>query len=226
MSAEDTSIPPVDVQATIAGVQVAVQQPEPLELEATPKGSLTSDHPLVWIDCEMTGLNPPHDKLLQVACFITDAQLKLLDTTGFETVISRPKSLLDGMDQWCIDTHGRNGLTARVLETDVTVEDASTALLEYIKQYVPIPRTAIMCGNSIHFDKVFLSLEMPEVVKYLHYRIGDVSSIKEFAKRWCNNDFLIDLPPKKYTHEAKQDILESIEEARYYRRVLFRRRDN
>ncbi|KAF3909502.1 Oligoribonuclease [Arthrobotrys entomopaga] len=225
MSAENDSLPPEVVQATISGVQVSVQQPV-VEPETESKRPLQSDNPLVWIDCEMSGLNPPHDKLLQIACFITDAQLNLLDTEGFETVIARPKSLLDEMDQWCIDTHTRNGLTNRVLESEVTVEQAGEALLEYIKKYVPQPRTAIMCGNSIHFDKLFISIEMPQVVEYLYYRIGDVSSIKEFAKRWCSIKMLEELPVKKYTHEAKQDILESIEEARYYRKVLFQKEDH
>ncbi|KAK6538613.1 hypothetical protein TWF694_010191 [Orbilia ellipsospora] len=224
MSAENETLPPEAVQATISGVQVAVQQPI-VELESESKHAFQSDNPLVWIDCEMSGLNPPHDKLLQIACFITDAQLNLLDTEGFETVISRPKALLDEMDEWCIDTHGRNGLTERVLKSDVTADDAGRALLEYIKKYVPEPRTAIMCGNTIHFDKLFISIEMPEVVEYLYYRVGDVSSIKEFARRWCSVKVLEGLPVKKYAHEAKQDILESIEEARYYRKVLFQRDD-
>ncbi|EWC47335.1 hypothetical protein DRE_00303 [Drechslerella stenobrocha 248] len=225
MSVSGSSAPPVSAaaaQAVIEGVQAALQHDSTKSppLATAPK-SLKSDNPLVWIDCEMTGLNPPADKLIQIACYITDSQLNLLDETGFETVISRPKALLDGMDDWCVDTHGKTGLTARVLSSNVTVEDASAALLEYIKKYVPEPRTAIMCGNSIHFDKLFLALEMPDVINHLYYRIGDVSSIKEFAKRWCDEDVLRGLPEKKYTHEARNDILESIEEARYYRRVLF-----
>ncbi|KAK6512310.1 hypothetical protein TWF481_001198 [Arthrobotrys musiformis] len=183
--------------------------------------SLKSSNPLVWIDCEMTGLTPPRDKLLQIACFITDSQLNLLDTTGFEVVISRPSSLLSQMDEWCTTTHTNTGLIPRVLSSKTTVSEASTSLLEYIKKYVPEPKKAILCGNSIHFDKLFLSIEMPEVVDWLSYRVGDVSSVKEFARRWCAEEVLECLPAKKYTHEAKQDILESIEEARYYRRVLF-----
>ncbi|RVD86379.1 uncharacterized protein DFL_004658 [Arthrobotrys flagrans] len=183
--------------------------------------SQKSIHPLVWIDCEMTGLNPPSDKLLQIACFVTDSQLDLLDETGFEIVISRPESLLNQMDTWCTDTHTATGLIPRVLSSEVTVAQAATQLLSYIKKYVPEKKTAIMCGNSIHFDKLFLSYEMPEVVDWLGYRVGDVSSIKEFARRWCEGSVLDGLPVKKYTHEAKQDILESIEEARYYRKVLF-----
>ncbi|KAF3927742.1 Oligoribonuclease [Orbilia brochopaga] len=195
-------------------ISPAAEQPESVK-------SLKSDNPLVWIDCEMSGLNPPADKLLQVACFITDAQLNLLEPHGFETVISRPQSLMDAMDPWCISTHTSTGLTDRVLSSTTSVASASVALLTYIKQHVPDPKTAILCGNSVHFDKVFLALEMPEVIAYLYYRIGDVSSIKEFAKRWCGEDVLRNLPEKSYTHEARQDILESIEEARYYRRVLF-----
>ncbi|KAJ6261385.1 Oligoribonuclease [Drechslerella dactyloides] len=195
-----------------------VDQPAPVK-------PLKSDNPLVWIDCEMTGLSPPADKLLQVACYITDAQLNLLEPSGFETVIARPQSLLDAMDPWCVSTHAATGLTARVLSSTTSVAAAAEALLSYIKKHVPEPQTAVLCGNSIHFDKVFLSLEMPEVVAYLYYRIGDVSSIKEFAKRWCDEEVLKGVPEKTYTHEARQDILESIEEARYYRRVLFGAKD-
>ncbi|KAF3090312.1 hypothetical protein TWF706_009945 [Orbilia oligospora] len=184
--------------------------------------SLKSTNPLVWIDCEMTGLNPPQDKLLQIACYITDSQLTLLEPTGFEVVISRPQSLLSQMDDWCTTTHTSTGLIPRVLFSTTTVTEASNQLLSYIQKYVPEKKTAIMCGNSIHFDKLFLSIEMPEVVEWLNYRVGDVSSIKEFARRWCDEEVLEGLPVKKYTHEAREDILESIEEARYYRRVLFR----
>ncbi|KAK6333256.1 hypothetical protein TWF718_011077 [Orbilia javanica] len=216
--AENKDIPSTGVQ----------QGPEPVAASAGASGgqdvkpSLVSTNPMVWIDCEMTGLNPPSDKLLQIACFITDSNLNLLDPTGFETVISRPESLLAQMDEWCTTTHTSTGLIPRVLSSKVTVEEASTALLAYIKKYVPEEKTAIMCGNSIHFDKLFLSIEMPEVVAWLSYRVGDVSSVKEFARRWCEEAVLEGLPVKKYTHEAKEDILESIEEARYYRKVLFR----
>ncbi|KAK6527009.1 hypothetical protein TWF281_010205 [Arthrobotrys megalospora] len=219
--ADTSSIPRADLEATVQAVQLATQ-PEPVPTASTSlNASLKSTNPLVWIDCEMTGLTPPHDKLLQIACFITDSQLNLLEPNGFETVISRPQSLLDGMDDWCTNTHTSTGLIPRVLASKITVADASEALLEYIKTYVPDKKTAIMCGNSIHFDKLFLSIEMPEVVDWLSYRVGDVSSIKEFARRWCSEEVLEGLPVKKYTHEAKEDILESIEEARYYRRVLF-----
>ncbi|KAF3936115.1 Oligoribonuclease [Dactylella cylindrospora] len=204
----------------IADAALSAIVPDGSSDEKTEK-SLKSNNPLVWIDCEMSGLNPPKDKLLQVACYITDGQLNILEPDGFEIVISRPQSLLDGMDEWCTTTHASTGLTARVLSSTVSVSEAASQLLTYIKTHVPEPRTAIMCGNTIHFDKLFLTLEMPEVVEYFHYRIGDVSSIKEFAKRWCSEEFLKGLPEKTYTHEARQDILESIEEARYYKQKLF-----
>lgn len=127
------------------------------------------------------------------------------------------------MDDWCKSTHGSTGLTRRVLDPAVaiSIEEAGRQLLAYIKRYVPLERTGILCGNSVHFDKVFLREEVPEVVEWLHYRVGDVSSIKEFAKRWCSEETLKAQPVKGYVHEAKQDILESIEEARYWRGVLF-----
>jgi len=169
----------------------------------------------------MSGLNPQIDKLLQIACFITDYDLNLLEPEGFETVIARPKELLDSMDEWCTTTHAATGLTDRVLKSSVTPEQASASLLAYLKTHIPREKSGILCGNSVHFDKVFLANEMKDVINWLSYRIGDVSSIKEFAKRWCSEDMLKGLPEKTYTHEAKMDILESIEEARYYKKILF-----
>ncbi|KAI9371892.1 ribonuclease H-like domain-containing protein [Aspergillus egyptiacus] len=181
-----------------------------------------SSDPLVWIDCEMTGLDPKTDQILQICCFITDAQLNLLDPTGFETVIHQPQSLLDSMSQWCVDTHGRTGLTARVQNSTVTPEAAAAELLAYIQRYIPEPRTAMLAGNSVHADRAFLACgPYAAVLEWLHYRIVDVSTIKEVVKRWGGEEMLLGVPAKKEVHEAREDILESIEEMRYYRRVLF-----
>ncbi|KAL1968351.1 hypothetical protein VTN77DRAFT_1880 [Rasamsonia byssochlamydoides] len=181
-----------------------------------------STAPLVWIDCEMTGLDPETDQILQICCFITDAQLQLLEPNGFEVVIHHPQSTLDAMSQWCIDTHGRSGLTAAVLASTTTPSTAAAELLAYIKRFVPEPRTALLAGNSVHADRAFLSKgPYAQVLEWLHYRILDVSTIKEAVRRWGSDELLQNAPPKREVHLAKDDILESIEEMRYYRDRLF-----
>ncbi|KAI5806909.1 ribonuclease H-like domain-containing protein [Geopyxis carbonaria] len=186
--------------------------------------SYPSDAPLVWIDCEMTGLDTINDVLLQVCCYITDAQLNLLEPNGFETVIHQPQEVLSKMDDWCTKTHRSTGLTKRVLESTVTAADAESALLEYMKSVLPDPAVlskSLLAGNTVHMDKIFLLKEMPKVVGCLSYRLLDVSAIKEGARRWCSKKILAEVPRKKGLHEARMDILESIEEARYWKTKLF-----
>ncbi|KAA8914649.1 exonuclease family protein [Sphaerosporella brunnea] len=180
-----------------------------------------STAPLVWIDCEMSGLQES-DVLLQVACYITSANLELLDDAGINVTISRPKSVLDGMDEWCTRTHGSTGLTAAVLASTTTVAQAEEMLLRYIRAFVPEKGIALLAGNSVHADKEFLKREMPRLVDWLHYRILDVSALKEAARRWCSEDVLRGVPEKRGLHEAGLDIRESIDEARYWRDVVFR----
>lgn len=170
----------------------------------------------------MTGLNPDTDTILQICCFITDAHLRLLEPTGFETVIHHPKSTLDNMSPWCIDTHGRTGLTAAALSSTTTAETAAADLLSYVRKYVPEPRTAVLAGNSVHADKAFLARgPYAAVLEWLHYRILDVSAIKEAARRWGSEELLTAVPVKREVHLAKDDILESIEEMKFYRERLF-----
>jgi oligoribonuclease len=180
-----------------------------------------SASPLVWIDCEMTGLSPTTDVLLQVACYITSPTLSFLDPQGFETVIHREPETLAEMSQWCINTHSRTGLTQRVLSSTITPAEAAQQLLCYIKRHVPEKGTALLAGNTVHADKEFLRREMPEVLGWLGHRILDVSAIKEAARRWCGEEVLAGVPAKKGVHEAREDILESIEEARYWKATLF-----
>lgn len=171
----------------------------------------------------MTGLNPETDQILQICCFITDSQLQLLDTTGFETVIHHPDSTLNSMSPWCIDTHGRTGLTSAVRASTTTPADAGNGLLAYIQRYVPVKGTALLAGNSVHADKAFL-VKGPyaRVMEYLHYRIVDVSTLKEVARRWGSPELLEGAPPKREVHLARDDILESIAEMRYYKEKLFK----
>lgn len=201
--------------------------PKALAWLSTPKtiprlAKMRSNDPLVFIDCEMTGLDPEKESIMSIACFITDAQLKLQDEQGWESIIHHDKSTLDRMDEWCTKTHGASGLTAACMESTTTKEQAAEGLLEYVKKYVPAGRRGLLAGNSIHCDRAFLS-QPPynRITDYLSYRILDVSSLKEAAKRWAPDQILLGLPSKKLLHQAREDILESIEEAKYYREKCF-----
>jgi oligoribonuclease (3'-5' exoribonuclease) len=172
----------------------------------------------------MTGLDPENDHILQICCFVTDAQLHLLDPNPFEVIIHQPKPVLDAMGPWCIDTHGKSGLTQAVLASTTSAATAATELLAYIKHYVPDQRTALLAGNSIHADRAFLAKEpYAPVLEWLHYRLLDVSTIKEAGRRWGSDELLRDAPRKREVHLAREDILESIEEMKYYRARLFNR---
>ena len=181
-----------------------------------------SKEPLVWIDCEMTGLDPQVDTILSLACFITDAQLNLLDATGFEAVIRHSQAQLDAMGDWCKSHHGASGLSAACLESSMSAETAAEELFAYIRKYVPKSHKALLAGNSVHADRAFLAKQpYAPVLEYLHHRLLDVSAIKEAARRWAPKEALRKGPQKAGKHEARADILESIEEARYYRKAFF-----
>ncbi|KAI5304746.1 hypothetical protein KEM56_006004 [Ascosphaera pollenicola] len=172
----------------------------------------------------MTGLDPDSDKIIEICCFVTDHNLNLLDPNGFEAVIHQPKHVMDSMNQWCIDHHGASGLTASVLASTTSAETAARDLLAYVQKYVPAQRSGVLAGNSVHADKSFLVRgAWKPVMEWLHYRILDVSTLKEAARRWGSDAMLAGVPKKKYSHTAKDDILESIEEMRYYRKQLFGR---
>ncbi|CAN3376733.1 hypothetical protein DIURU_001517 [Diutina rugosa] len=174
-------------------------------------------HPIVWIDCEMTGLDVYNDHIIEICCLITDGNLDLLDEKGYESTVYYPKSVLDSMNEWCVKQHGQSGLTQKILDhPDQTLEKVNSELLEYVKTYVPEPRTAVMAGNSIHMDKFFMMREFKPVVDHLHYRLIDVSSISEFGKR--HNPELMKCTPRKRTlHTARSDIIESINQLKWYR---------
>ncbi|CAL8578094.1 Phosphatidylinositol 3,4,5-trisphosphate-dependent Rac exchanger 2 protein [Xanthoria parietina] len=181
-----------------------------------------STDPLVWIDCEMTGLDVDTDEIISLCCFITDAQLNLLDDHGFEAVVHLDQSRLDAMDEWCTATHARTGLTQASIASTTTAQEAADGLLAYIEKYVPRSRRALLAGNSVHTDKAFLRKPpFDSVIRYLHYRILDVSSIHEAARRWASPGLLDQAPLKDGLHQAREDILDSIREARFYRDVFF-----
>ena len=181
-----------------------------------------STEPLVWIDCEMTGLDLSKDTIMSLACFVTDHELNVLDETGYEAVIHHSKAQLDALGEWCTKHHGASGLTKACLDSTTTAETAASELLEYVQKYAPERRRALLAGNTVHADKAFLVVEpWTKVMKHLHHRILDVSAIKEAARRWAPVAVLKKSPQKAGKHEAKADILESIEEARYYKKVFF-----
>jgi len=177
--------------------------------------------PLVWIDCEMTGLDPDSDEIIEIFCLITNGDLELLDEAGWGAVVHQSQDRMDQMDEWCTRTHGRSGLTAAVIASQVTPKQASDGLLAYMQKYIPEKRVGLLAGNSVHADRAFLKKEpYSKIVEHLHYRILDVSTLKEAARRWCP-EIAERCPPKKGLHTAKQDILESIEEAKFYKSAIF-----
>ena len=173
---------------------------------------------LVWIDCEMTGLDVQRDCLVEVAVVITNSELEILDS-GFSVVIRPNAESLAGMGEFVKNMHAESGLLEE-LENGVDLEVAEQQLLQYIRQFVANPRIAPLAGNSIGTDRMFLNRYMPELDSYLHYRNIDVSSIKELTRRWYPKVYF-QLPAKTGGHRALSDILESIQELRYYRKTVF-----
>ncbi len=174
---------------------------------------------LVWIDCEMTGLDIVRDKLIEVAVVVTDSQLNVLDP-GLDVIIHADDEDRAAMGDVVTAMHANSGLTEAVRASTVTLDEAGDLVLEYVKRFVPERRTAPLCGNSIGTDRGFLARDMPVLDDHLHYRMIDVSSIKELARRWFPRVYFAQ-PPKGLAHRALADILESIRELAYYRQTLF-----
>ena len=168
---------------------------------------------LVWLDMEMTGLNPESDRIIEVAVVVTDSELNILGE-GPVFAIHQSDAALDGMDAWNKGTHGRSGLIERVKASTVTEAEAETALIAFLKDYVPAGKSP-MCGNSICQDRRFMARGMPKLEAFFHYRNLDVSTLKELCKRWKPE--LASGFKKHQKHTAMADIIESIEELRYYR---------
>lgn len=178
-------------------------------LPALPKSDLN----LVWLDCEMTGLNPEHDRIIEIAVVITNANLDVR-VEGPVLVIHQSDELLNGMDAWNKGTHGRSGLIDRVKASEVTEAQAEAALVAFLSKYVPKGKVPL-CGNSIGQDRRFLARYMPKLEAYLHYRNVDVSTFKELAKRWKPE--VVSSFKKAQRHTALADVLESIDELQHYR---------
>ena len=182
-------------------------------------GVKTLKDPLVWIDCEMTGLDVERDALIEVAVVVTDGDLTIVDP-GMDVLITPPAGALENMNDFVRHMHTSSGLLEDLKTDAVAMEEATEQVLSYIKRFVPQEGKALLAGNSVGTDKMFLEANMPSVINHLHYRLVDVSSIKELAKRWYPRTFF-QAPKKAGGHRALADILESIDELRYYRAVLF-----
>jgi oligoribonuclease len=173
---------------------------------------------MVWIDCEMTGLSLAQDALIEVAALVTDSELNVLGE-GVDIVIRPPAGALESMPEIVRTMHTTSGLLDE-LDGGVTLEEAEKLVLDYVRQYVAEPRKAPLCGNSVSTDRGFLARDMPALEQHLHYRIVDVSSIKELARRWYPRAYFAS-PEKNGNHRALADIRESIAELRYYREAVF-----
>lgn len=178
--------------------------------------SVKSANNLIWIDLEMTGLDHRHDQIIEIATVVTDSNLNKI-AEGPVIAIQTEQSYLDGMDNWCTTHHGNSGLTKRVMESATTMQQAEQQTLEFIKQYLPKGKSP-MCGNSICQDRRFMIEQMPELEQFFHYRNLDVSTLKELAKRWAPNVY--SSHKKQGAHLALDDIYESIDELKHYRRFL------
>jgi oligoribonuclease len=174
---------------------------------------------LVWIDCEMTGLDLGSDLLVEVAALVTDSELNVLGE-GVDVVIGATEEQMSRMPEVVREMHAASGLTDEVLASTVTLQEAEQRVLEYVKQWVPEAKKAPLCGNSIGTDRGFLTRDMAELDEWLHYRMVDVSSVKELARRWYPRVYF-NAPKKGGGHRALADILESVQELRYYRAAMF-----
>jgi oligoribonuclease len=173
---------------------------------------------LVWIDCEMTGLDLVRDALIEIACIVTDGELAALDG-GVDLVIKPPAEALDHMPEVVREMHTASGLLGE-LAAGITLAEAQEQVLAYVRQHVQEPKKVPLCGNSIATDRTFIARDMPELDAFLHYRMVDVSSIKELARRWYPRAYFAS-PEKHGGHRALADIRESIRELQYYREAVF-----
>jgi oligoribonuclease len=179
-----------------------------------------ADDRLVWMDLEMTGLDLQRHHIVEIAVLVTDAQLEVL-ADGLDLVVHQPPAVLAEMEDFVRKMHTKSSLLAEIEGSSLSLEDAGTQAMDYIKQFVPEPGTAPLCGNSIGVDRRFLDRYLPELDRYLHYRSIDVSSLKELCRRWYPNAYK-KRPSKTEAHRALDDITESVAELRYYRDTIMR----
>jgi len=178
------------------------------------------DNRLVWIDLEMTGLEPSKDVIVEIACLITDDQLELVDP-GIDVVVHQPPDVLDRMDDFVRTMHTKSGLIKEIEASTIDLTTAGRQVLDYIRGHVPAAGTTPLCGNSIGTDRRFLAEHLREIDDYLHYRSIDVSSLKELCRRWYPEAYK-NKPAKSEQHRALDDIKESVAELRYYRETILK----
>ncbi|ORX81100.1 ribonuclease H-like protein [Basidiobolus meristosporus CBS 931.73] len=167
----------------------------------------------------MTGLDLSKDHIIELAILITDGQLNVI-AEGPELIIHYPKEVMDDMNEWCVNQHGQSGLTAAVLASSVTLSEANEKIMNFVRKFIKTPKIAPLAGNSVHVDKTFLAKEFPDLVEYLHYRIIDVSTVKELTRRWYPQ-IATNVPKKNPNHRALDDIKDSIKELKFYRENVF-----
>jgi oligoribonuclease len=173
---------------------------------------------LIWLDLEMTGLDPERHAIIEIGCAVTDSDLHLI-AEGPALAVSQSAKVLARMDPWCVNQHGRSGLTQRVKESRVSLAEAERRTLRFLQRYCR-PKSSPLCGNSIGQDRRFLVRYMPKLNNFFHYRNIDVSSIKELVSRWYPSRF--HAPKKSKTHHVVDDIRDSIAELKYYRKSVFK----
>ncbi|MDX8406413.1 MAG: oligoribonuclease [Mariprofundus sp.] len=173
---------------------------------------------LVWMDLEMTGLEPDHDLIIEIATIVTDANLNVI-AEGPSIVIHQPEDLLEGMDEWNTTHHGESGLTAKVRASQISMGEAEQTTLDFLRKHIS-DGASPLCGNSVHQDRRFLVRYMPKLENFVHYRNIDVSTIKELARRWYPED---KAPIKHAEHQALSDVRESINELIWYRQHIFKK---
>ncbi|XP_077106578.1 oligoribonuclease, mitochondrial [Ranitomeya variabilis] len=175
---------------------------------------------MVWVDLEMTGLDIKKDQIIEMACLITDSDLNVL-AEGPNLIIKQPDELLDSMSNWCKTHHGKSGLTQAVRDSKISLAQAEYEFLSFVRKHTP-PGICPLAGNSVHVDKAFLNKYMPQFMRHLHYRIVDVSTVKELCRRWYPADYER-APMKAASHRALDDIRESIKELHFYRQHVFKK---
>ncbi|XP_078594887.1 oligoribonuclease, mitochondrial-like [Branchiostoma floridae x Branchiostoma japonicum] len=175
---------------------------------------------MVWVDLEMTGLDLDSCHIIEMACLITDDDLNVVAEAP-DLVIHQPDAVMDTMNDWCKEHHGKSGLTEAVRRSELSLQAAEYEMLSFVRQYTP-PGVCPLAGNSVHVDKKFLEKYMPQFMNHLHYRIIDVSTIKELCRRWYPEDYNVS-PQKSATHRALEDIRESIKELQFYRSHVFKK---
>lgn len=182
--------------------------------------NLNMDERLVWLDMEMTGLDVDTCHIIEIACLVTDSDLEVV-SDDFHVVIHQPDDVLVSMNAWCVEQHGKTGLTAASRESKISLKEAEELCLKFLADNVPENKCPI-AGNSVWMDRIFLRKYMPLVDNYAHYRIIDVSSVKELVRRWCPKEYSA-TPSKQFNHRALDDIRESISELKYYKSKIFNR---